>query len=104
MTTLSGDIPIPCGSEDFGDPRRAMTDDELQTLCLSLGFEVDDDYTEDVIRAVERRMLGQQLIFPTPDHWRQYANDGETAQACIERHRAIIAALTKAVITKGFKA
>lgn len=55
--------PIPLGSEYLGDPRRSMDADELQEFCISLSFE-QDDYTVDVIRAVEDRMLARPLFFP----------------------------------------
>jgi hypothetical protein len=64
-------VAIPAGSEEFGDPRRAMTDDELQEFCIALSFE-QDDYTEEVIRAVESRMLAKPLFFPR-------ATDGDSA-------------------------
>lgn len=46
---------------DLGDPRRAMDDDELQDFCIALSFE-QDDYTVEVIRAVETRMLDKPLF------------------------------------------
>jgi hypothetical protein len=51
----------PAENADFGDPRRAMTETELQEFCIALSFE-QDDYTEEVIRAVEDRMLAKPLF------------------------------------------
>ena len=59
------DPVVPAGSEEFGDPRRAMDDTELQEFCIALSFE-QDDYTEEVIRAVEDRMLAKPLFMPSP--------------------------------------
>jgi len=57
--------PAPAASKgaeaEFGDHNRPMTDDELQDFCIACSFD-QDDYTVDVIRNVERRMLGQPLF------------------------------------------
>lgn len=50
------------GAEPVAEP---MDDDELQDFCISLSFE-QDDYTTEVIRAVEDRMRGVPLFLPAP--------------------------------------
>ena len=62
LRKLLNTLSSPFASDaEFGDPSRPMTDDELQDFCISLSFD-QDDYTVDVIRNVERRMLGQPLF------------------------------------------
>lgn len=54
-------VLAPAEASEFGDRDRPMNDDELQDFCIACSFD-QDDYTVDVIRNVERRMLGQPLF------------------------------------------
>lgn len=60
--TQQDSAPIaPAAAAGPSEPVLVMDDDELQDFCISLSFD-QDDYTVDVIRNVERRMLGQPLF------------------------------------------
>lgn len=51
----------PACNADFGDPRKPMDETELQEFCIALSFR-QDDYTVEVIRAVEDRMMAKPLF------------------------------------------
>lgn len=53
----------PAGAGEPAEPAPAMDEVELQEFCISLSFE-QDDYTIDVIRAVENRMRGLSNFVP----------------------------------------
>lgn len=74
----------------------------IDEVCDWLDYDPPDGELRDDIKRlnsvrlrlmVEQRRAARGVM--ASDDWQQYAKDGETAQACIERHRAEIGGLLK---------